>query len=156
MGDHPLVFGRRQEAVHARDDWFRLEPAGPRNLTAGFPAPPPTLLAAGRDAIVLAAAGVLRLGWAERIGQYLDAPGWLPAVGQGALAVACRADRPDVVERLRRVHDPAAAAATAAERANRDWKWMGRKGYDVAAAIEILRNRPSPRDRTRSRMPSSA
>ncbi|HET6399302.1 MAG TPA: YegS/Rv2252/BmrU family lipid kinase [Candidatus Thermoplasmatota archaeon] len=34
--------------------------------------------------------------------------------------------------------------ATAAERANRDWKWMGRKGYDVAAAIEILRNRPSP------------
>ncbi|HEX2081367.1 MAG TPA: hydroxymethylbilane synthase [Longimicrobium sp.] len=69
------------------------------------------------DAIVLAAAGVLRLGWAERIGQYLDAPAWLPAVGQGALAVVARADRQDVLDRLRAVHDPAAAACTAAERA---------------------------------------
>jgi hydroxymethylbilane synthase len=69
------------------------------------------------DAIVLAAAGVLRLGWAERIGQYLDAPAWLPAVGQGALAVVARADRADVLERLRILHDPAAAACTAAERA---------------------------------------
>jgi hydroxymethylbilane synthase len=42
------------------------------------------------DAIILAAAGVLRLGWAERIGQYLDPPAWLPAVGQGALAVVAR------------------------------------------------------------------
>lgn len=69
------------------------------------------------DAIVLAAAGVLRLGWAERIGQYLDAPAWLPAVGQGALAVVARADRAEVIDRLRAVHDPAAAACTAAERA---------------------------------------
>ncbi|MBW3569552.1 MAG: hydroxymethylbilane synthase [Gemmatimonadetes bacterium] len=69
------------------------------------------------DAIVLAAAGVLRLGWAERIGQYLDAPAWLPAVGQGALAVVARADRADVLERLRPLHDPRAAACTAAERA---------------------------------------
>lgn len=69
------------------------------------------------DAIVLAAAGVHRLGWAERIGQYLDAPAWLPAVGQGALAVVARADRPDLLERLRGVHDAATAACTAAERA---------------------------------------
>ncbi|HEU0301520.1 MAG TPA: hydroxymethylbilane synthase [Longimicrobium sp.] len=68
------------------------------------------------DAIVLAAAGVLRLGWAERIGQYLDAPAWLPAVGQGALAVVARADRAEVLERLRAVHDPVSAACTAAER----------------------------------------
>jgi hydroxymethylbilane synthase len=69
------------------------------------------------DAIILAAAGVLRLGWAERIGQYLDAPAWLPAVGQGALAVVARADRPDVLDRLRPLHDPVAAACTRAERA---------------------------------------
>lgn len=69
------------------------------------------------DAIILAAAGVLRLGWAERIGQYLDAPAWLPAVGQGALAVVARADRPDVLERLRPLHDGHAAACTRAERA---------------------------------------
>ena len=69
------------------------------------------------DAIILAAAGVLRLGWAERIGQYLDAPGWLPAVGQGALAVVTTADRRDVIDRLTVLHDPESAACTAAERA---------------------------------------
>lgn len=69
------------------------------------------------DAIVLAAAGVLRLGWADRIAAYLDAPAWLPAVGQGALAIVCRADRADVVDRLRPLHDPRSAACTAAERA---------------------------------------
>jgi hydroxymethylbilane synthase len=69
------------------------------------------------DAIVLAAAGVLRLGWANRIAAYLDAPAWLPAVGQGALAVVARGDRADVLHRLRALHDPHAAACTAAERA---------------------------------------
>ncbi|HEU4885503.1 MAG TPA: hydroxymethylbilane synthase, partial [Longimicrobium sp.] len=69
------------------------------------------------DAIILAAAGVLRLGWEERIGQYLNAPAWLPAVGQGALAVVAREDRPDVLDRLLPLHDPAAAACTRAERA---------------------------------------
>jgi hydroxymethylbilane synthase len=69
------------------------------------------------DAIVLAAAGVVRLGWEHRIAERLDAPEWLPAVGQGALAVVVREDRADVAERLRPLHDPATAAATAAERA---------------------------------------
>ena len=67
------------------------------------------------DAIVLAAAGVLRLGWAERIGQYLDGPGWLPAVGQGALAVVARADRPDVLERVSSFRVNRADAAVPAE-----------------------------------------
>lgn len=69
------------------------------------------------DAIVLAAAGVLRLGWADRIAAYLDAPAWLPAVGQGALAVVARAGDEDVLRRLRPLHDGHAAACTAAERA---------------------------------------
>ena len=69
------------------------------------------------DAILLAAAGVLRLGWIDRIAACLDAPAWLPAVGQGALAVVARADGADVLERLRPLHDPAAGACTAAERA---------------------------------------
>ncbi|HEX2209215.1 MAG TPA: hydroxymethylbilane synthase [Longimicrobium sp.] len=69
------------------------------------------------DAIVLAAAGVLRLGWADRVSQYLDVPGWLPAAGQGALAVVARADRADVLDRLRPLHDAATAACTLAERA---------------------------------------
>ncbi|MBW3656364.1 MAG: hydroxymethylbilane synthase, partial [Gemmatimonadetes bacterium] len=69
------------------------------------------------DAIILAAAGVRRLGWEDRISESLDPGQWLPAVGQGALAVVCRADRPDVLDRLRALHDPLTAACTTAERA---------------------------------------
>ncbi len=42
------------------------------------------------DAIVLAAAGIRRLGWGERITEYLDASVMLPAVGQGALCIQTR------------------------------------------------------------------
>lgn len=73
--------------------------------------------AGGYDAIVLAAAGVVRLGWEPRIAERLDTPAWLPAVGQGALAVVVREDRADVASRLGPLHDPPTAAATAAERA---------------------------------------
>jgi hydroxymethylbilane synthase len=69
------------------------------------------------DAIILAAAGVRRLGWEDRITESLDPGQWLPAVGQGALAVVCRADRPDVLDRLRALHDAHTAACTTAERA---------------------------------------
>jgi hydroxymethylbilane synthase len=44
------------------------------------------------DAIVLACAGLQRLGFEARIRQRLQAPDWLPAVAQGAIAVECRAD----------------------------------------------------------------
>lgn len=43
-------------------------------------------------AAVLAAAGLHRLGARSRIAAYLDAPAWLPAAGQGAIAVQIRAD----------------------------------------------------------------
>ena len=69
------------------------------------------------DAILLAAAGVLRLGWAERIAEYLDPSEWLPAVGQGALGVVCRSGDDRVRHLLRAFHDPFTAACTAAERA---------------------------------------
>jgi hydroxymethylbilane synthase len=69
------------------------------------------------DAIVLAAAGVMRLGWADRISAYLDPPRWLPAVGQGALAVVARSASP-VRDRLREaLHHPDTAACVGAERA---------------------------------------
>lgn len=73
--------------------------------------------AGGYDAIVLAAAGVIRLGWEERITEFLEPPAWLPAAGQGALAVVVRADDSELRRRLRAVHDPSAGAAVAAERA---------------------------------------
>jgi hydroxymethylbilane synthase len=69
------------------------------------------------DAIILAAAGVLRLGWRDRISAYLEPPRWLPAVGQGALGIVCRTDRDDIRAALAPLNDPATAAATTAERA---------------------------------------
>lgn len=69
------------------------------------------------DAIILAAAGVVRLGWHERIAERLDAAEWLPAVGQGALAVVARTDDDRIPPLLRDFHDPFTAACTTAERA---------------------------------------
>src|SRR5512143_620877 len=44
------------------------------------------------DAIILAAAGVKRLGLAENVTEYIDAAISLPAIGQGALGIECRVD----------------------------------------------------------------
>jgi hydroxymethylbilane synthase len=70
----------------------------------------------GYDAIVLAAAGLKRLGLASRISSYLDPEESLPAVGQGALAIECRADREDVIAALSPLADRETTLATTAER----------------------------------------
>lgn len=69
------------------------------------------------DAILLAAAGVLRLGWETRISAYLEPTDWLPAVGQGALAIVARHDAEWLQPWLETLHDPGTAACVAAERA---------------------------------------
>ncbi len=69
------------------------------------------------DAIILAAAGLKRLGFAARIASYLDPDESLPAVGQGALALECRADRADVLAALAPLADRDTTLATTAERA---------------------------------------
>jgi hydroxymethylbilane synthase len=69
------------------------------------------------DAIILAAAGLKRLGFGSRIASLLDPEESLPAVGQGALALECRADRPDVIAALAPLADRATTLATTAERA---------------------------------------
>ena len=69
------------------------------------------------DAIVLAAAGLNRLGLAGRISQYLEVEQVLPAVGQGALAIETRADDRELLDALDCLRDPATEAATRAERA---------------------------------------
>lgn len=53
------------------------------------------------DAAILAAAGLRRLGLAERIVSLLNAPDWLSAPGQGAIAVQARADDPRCAPRCR-------------------------------------------------------
>lgn len=52
------------------------------------------------QAIMLAAAGLRRLGWADRIAQYIDPAVMCPAVGQGALAIETRTDRVEVAASL--------------------------------------------------------
>jgi hydroxymethylbilane synthase len=69
------------------------------------------------DAIVLAVAGLERLGLAGRITQPLPPPVMFPAVGQGALGLECRADDNWLRDILVRISDPATFAAVIAERA---------------------------------------
>jgi len=69
------------------------------------------------DAIILAAAGLKRLGFADRIAALLDPEDCLPAIGQGALALECRADQADVVAALEPLAYMDTTLATTAERA---------------------------------------
>jgi hydroxymethylbilane synthase len=68
------------------------------------------------DAIVLAAAGLKRLGLADRITEYLPVESMCPAVGQGALAIETRNDRGPGVRASRKLDDPDTRAAITAER----------------------------------------
>jgi len=69
------------------------------------------------DAIILAAAGLKRLGFASRIASLLEPDESLPAPGQGALGIECREERGDVVQALSPLVDRATTLATIAERA---------------------------------------
>ncbi|HET6450318.1 MAG TPA: hydroxymethylbilane synthase [Spirochaetia bacterium] len=69
------------------------------------------------DATLLAAAGVVRLGLADKISQWLDLEAFLPAPGQGAIAVQCRAGDADVRRLLSAIDEPRLRAETDAERA---------------------------------------
>jgi hydroxymethylbilane synthase len=69
------------------------------------------------DAIILAAAGLTRLGLSARIRAVLPSEVSLPAAGQGALGIEARADRADVAAWLAPLNDPATEACVRAERA---------------------------------------
>jgi hydroxymethylbilane synthase len=69
------------------------------------------------DALVLACAGLRRLGFAARISAAIPIELCVPAPGQGIVAVEARADDEDVRARLGAIHDARAATALAAERA---------------------------------------
>jgi hydroxymethylbilane synthase len=69
------------------------------------------------DAVVLAAAGIRRLGLEDAVTEWLSGDTMLPAPGQGALAVQCRAGDERVLALLAAIDDPGTRAATKAERA---------------------------------------
>lgn len=69
------------------------------------------------DAVVLARAGIARLGRMDEVTEVLDPLQMLPSPGQGALAVECRADDPELVSRVRdAIDDPRSRCAVTAER----------------------------------------
>jgi hydroxymethylbilane synthase len=69
------------------------------------------------DAAVLAAAGVRRLGLESAVTEWLEAEAMLPAPGQGALAIQCRAADDAILTLLAEIDDAQARAETTAERA---------------------------------------
>jgi hydroxymethylbilane synthase len=69
------------------------------------------------DATLLALAGLKRLGLADKATQILDPVSFVPAVGQGAIALMTRADDEEIAARLRPVLDAPTGIALAAERA---------------------------------------
>lgn len=69
------------------------------------------------DAVILAAAGLLRLGFGARITAYLEPEISLPAIGQGAIGIECRRDDPEVNALLRVLDHPETHTRVAAERA---------------------------------------
>lgn len=71
----------------------------------------------GYDAIILAAAGLKRLGLAQRATALLEPEESLPAPGQGALGLECRAERRDLIELLAPLNHRETALCVTAERA---------------------------------------
>ena len=69
------------------------------------------------DAVILAAAGLLRLGFAGRITTYLDTAVSLPAMGQGAVGIECRRDDPEVNELIAVLDHTTTHILVSAERA---------------------------------------
>jgi len=69
------------------------------------------------DAIMLAAAGIIRLGLKKRITQLIPESVLLPAIGQGAIGIECRAGDNDVLELIAAVNDRETSLCVETERA---------------------------------------
>ena len=68
------------------------------------------------DAIILAAAGLTRLGLAGRANEWLEPTSWLPAPGQGALGIVTRTEDAETRQLVAALNDPDSFAAVTAER----------------------------------------
>jgi hydroxymethylbilane synthase len=103
---------RRQAQLRAlRPDLALLDVRGNVNTRLG------KLDAGDYDAIILACAGLDRLGLGERIRTRLTAPQWLPAPAQGAIAIECRANDAVTAALLDPLTDAATLRCVSAERA---------------------------------------
>jgi len=103
---------RREAQLHARHPYLGVLP-----LRGNLDTRLRKLDEGQYDAIILAAAGLKRLGLSERIRGVLSSEDSLPAAGQGALGIEARSDRPEVAAWLAPLVDPVTTACVAAERA---------------------------------------
>jgi hydroxymethylbilane synthase len=102
---------RRSQALHRRPDLNLV------NLRGNVETRLRKLDEENLDAIILAEAGLVRLGLGSAITELLDPQWMLPAVGQGALGLECRADDADTLGLLERLNDWPTRQAVLAERA---------------------------------------
>ena len=102
---------RSAQLLHQRSDFEIVPIRG--NLNTRFR----KLSEQDMHGIILAYAGVYRLGWADKITEIIEFDKSLPAVGQGALGIETRADDAFTNEVVSILNDPTTAAAIIAERA---------------------------------------
>lgn len=85
------------------------------------------------DGVILAAAAIMRLGWVDRITEYLPLEHFLPAVGQGALVIEARLDDEEVKELISSINNLPVWQCVRAERA-----FLGALGGGCRAPIAAL------------------
>lgn len=103
---------RREAQLHARYPYLAVSP-----LRGNLDTRLRKLDEGQYDAIILAAAGLKRLGLGERIRATIPVEESLPAVGQGALGIEALASRPEVAQWMAPLNDATTAACVRAERA---------------------------------------
>jgi hydroxymethylbilane synthase len=91
------------------------------------------------DAIILASAGLKRLGMGDRITTQLSPDESLPAMGQGAIGIECRTDDADIHSYLAVLHDAGTSIRVTAERAM-NARLNGGCQVPIAGFAEILGN----------------
>ena len=103
---------RRQSQIKAKFPHLRIEP-----LRGNLQTRLRKLDEKQYVAIILAAAGLIRLGLKERIRAYLDPDDFIPAVGQGALGIEILENNEELLSMLEPLNDPNTACCVNAERA---------------------------------------
>ncbi len=88
------------------------------------------------DAVILAAAGLKRLGFTDQVSEYLPVDLSLPAIGQGALGIECRLDDEIIKETIAFFNHPDTAHAVRAERALL-WRCEGGCQVPIAAHGQV-------------------
>ena len=102
---------RRSQLLHLRPD---IEIS---DMRGNVPTRIKKFLESDLDAMILAYAGIHRLGLKEHISQLIPVTEMIPAVGQGAIAVQAREDNPDVRKLAAEINDPDTERRITAERA---------------------------------------